>query len=261
MVAKICGVSKYGSPWDAYRQLVEGYQVETTLPMKVGKALEKELLPELYRAATPGLKLYPPQEVTLEDWARGHLDGVGENADGERWVVEYKTASIRTVKEWGAMEDQIPTDYLCQVQFYMLLTGLRKSEVAVLLGNEDFQVRTIHFDADFAERMEDTCKRFWVDHVLTQRPPPIDFSDACKAWLLERNPPPEERKEEMLEPTEDELEILKDWREAKKQQDQAGQLLALCRNRIDERIGAAKGIKGVALKTTKGHIRFFGDEQ
>lgn len=260
LAAKICGVSDYGTQWDAWRTLVDGWQPETNLPMRVGKALEKELLPELYRERLPsGSALYPSQEIDVNEWARAHLDAVMVMHD-QRRVVEYKTASIRTMAKWGDSEDAIPTDYLMQVQFYMWASGYELADVAVLLGNEDFQVRTIHRDSELIARMVAQCERFWFENVVPQRPPEIDGSKACAEWIRERYPvvPPEE-KAPLLQASNEDLELAKMYRDALLLEKEAKAKKSEASNKLRARIGDGRGIMGVALRQKNDVIKVFGE--
>lgn len=259
LVAKICGVSDYGSPWDAWRTLVDGWKPEINLPIRVGKALEKELLPELYREKIPsGAVLYPAQEIEREEWARGHLDGVME-FNGERRVVEFKTASVRTVSKWGSGPADLPADYMCQVQFYLWLTGYALADVGVLFGNEDFQVRTIHRDDVLIDKILQQCAHFWFLYVIPERAPPIDGSDACAQWIRERYPDPMGASGAWLEPDENtsamgaKLKLLHQQKEAAEKEAKA------IRNALSERIGIERGIKGVAMKDKRGVVKVLGD--
>lgn len=254
LAAKICGVSDYGSPWDAWRTLVDGWQPETNLAMRVGKALEKELLPELYRERLPGgATLYPSQEIDVNEWARGHLDAVMVMHE-QRRVVEYKTASIRTLSRWGDSEDAIPTDYLMQVQFYMWASGYELADVAVLLGNEDFQVRTIHRDDELIRRMVAQCERFWFEHVVPQRPPEIDGSKACAEWIRERYPEPNGPDGMWLEPDKSLSDLAAKHSELKATMKRLEMEARDIRNVVAAAIGVERGIKGVARKDKRGFV-------
>jgi putative phage-type endonuclease len=259
LTAKICGVSDWGSPWGAWRSLVDGWQPETNLAMRVGKELEKSLLPELYRERLPkGADLYPSQEIEVGEWARAHLDGVVVIA-GERRVVEYKTASIRTTAKWGNAEDSIPSDYLLQVQFYMWATGYEKADVAVLLGNEDFQVRTIHRDEGLIGRMIAECERFWFEHVVPQRPPEIDGSKACAEWIRERYPEPKGPDGMWLEPDKSLSDVAAKYRALSAESERLNAEAKAIRNVVAEAIGSERGIKGIARKDKRGVVTMFKD--
>lgn len=260
LAAKICGVSDYGSPWDAWRTLVDGWQSETNLAMRVGKALEKELLPELYRERLPsGAALYPSQEIDVNEWARGHLDAVMVMHE-QRRVVEYKTASIRTLSRWGDSEDAIPTDYLMQVQFYMWASGYELADVAVLLGNEDFQVRTIHRDDELIGRMVAQCERFWFEHVAPQRPPEIDGSKACAEWIRARYPPRAvDEKAPLLAASNEDLELVKMYRDALLLEKEAKARKSEVFSKLRAKIGDGRGISGVALRQKNDVIKVFGE--
>jgi len=178
----------------------------------------------------------------------------------QRRVVEYKTASIRTMAKWGAAEDSIPTDYLMQVQFYMWAAGYGMADVAVLLGNEDFQVRTLYRDDGLIARMVAECERFWFEHVVPQRPPEIDGSKVCAEWIRARYPPQAvDEKAALLAASNEDLEFVKMYRDALVLEKEAKAKKSEVLNKLRVKIGDGRGISGVALRQKNDVIKVFGE--
>jgi predicted phage-related endonuclease len=87
-------------------------------------------------------------------------------------VLECKTCSAFRAKEWGpAWSDQVPAEYLAQCLWYLGLANCEEAHLAVLLGNTDFRVYRIKRDRDIERHMFELAHSFWVEHVLTRRPP------------------------------------------------------------------------------------------
>lgn len=259
LAAAICNVSEYKSRWDAYRILVENWKAERNLQMAVGEALEPLCASE-YRAQRPGWDVYGAQEIERGEWARAHLDGFAVKTGEQRRVVEYKTASVRTMDKWAS--GRIPTDYLMQVQFYMWASGTDVADIGVLFGNERFEIREVLADHELQERMVSECDRFWREHVVPKIPPPIDGSGACAIWLREKYPGPEAgEKEPLREPTDEERQLVAAYRASKDASEQHGKAMSAIRNQLKSVIGTSRGISGVAMQNKNGVIRIFGEEK
>lgn len=99
----------------------------------------------------------------------GHPDGftldVGRGYEG-------KTA--RTDRGWGEPgTDQIPQDYVVQVQHYMVLTGLPVFDVAVLIGGQDYRQYEVPADRELQEMIVETEHDLWLRIQKGDAPPPI----------------------------------------------------------------------------------------
>ena len=96
-------------------------------------------------------------------------------------ILECKTANPFATNEWGeAGTDQIPMSYLCQCIWYMAITGIDKTDLAVLFGNSDFRVYEITRDLELEELMIQKAMGFWHQYVLKDIPPPISSEQDCQ---------------------------------------------------------------------------------
>jgi len=85
-------------------------------------------------------------------------------------VLEVKTAS--SAEGWGEPgSDEIPDDCLCQAQHYLLVTGLKTADVAVLIGGHDFRLYEVAADKELQEIMAMQEAEFW-QRVEAGDPPP-----------------------------------------------------------------------------------------
>lgn len=94
-------------------------------------------------------------------------DFLGANVDrlieGEDAGLECKTASAWKSKEWEG--EEIPEEYILQCYHYMMVTGLRKWYLAVLIGNQSFQIRELNWDDRLITEMQNREVEFWTDFV------------------------------------------------------------------------------------------------
>lgn len=91
----------------------------------------------------------------------GSFDGLTD--DGR--LLEIKTASRGD--EWGEPgTDEIPDAYLCQVQHYMMITGLPVADVAVSIAGQMPVLYEVPADKELHEILMDRECSFWNDYVL-----------------------------------------------------------------------------------------------
>lgn len=93
-------------------------------------------------------------------------------------VVEIKTGGYFTKDQWGESgSDQVPDNYLIQVQHQMICTGYKQALVAVLLGGQEFRWYQINYDADLAQLIIEKLTAFWQYVVNRVPPPPSNNND------------------------------------------------------------------------------------
>jgi putative phage-type endonuclease len=171
-VAAIAGVSPYGSAFSVWDRIVNGTGREDTPALSRGRRLEPVVL-DWYAEQTGRLLVRNVRWSTGMPHLRASLDAVAREADGAAWdrVVDAKTAGANEAHRYGDEgTDQIPLEYLCQFQFYMGLTGRVQTDVPALVAG-DFRLYHVAYDADVYGALREVVDRFWVDHVLTKRPP------------------------------------------------------------------------------------------
>lgn len=96
-------------------------------------------------------------------WLAGNVDRIVE---GERRILECKTAG-EFAKGWGEPgTDEVPETYLLQVTHYMGIWGYDEGDLAVLTGGQKYSKYTIPFDAELFEEVADHLTRFWFDNVI-----------------------------------------------------------------------------------------------
>lgn len=135
----ILGLSPYKSEGELAREKLNGRQPASSLPMRVGLALEPLVRAE-YESLT-GRKVRRVRRLISHpeiSWAATHLDFV---AVGERRIVETKTTSSR---RW---DEGLPQDIEAQVQWQLGVTGYPLADVAALISNRELRVHTVAADA------------------------------------------------------------------------------------------------------------------
>ncbi|GAB3065468.1 YqaJ viral recombinase family protein [Salinicoccus sesuvii] len=100
---------------------------------------------------------------------------------GEKALLECKTTSQFNKDQWEG--DDIPAQYLCQVQHYMAVTGYEKAYIAVLLGGNTFIWKEIKRDEELIDIIIQSEKDFWENNVKAGVIPEIDGSQATSDFI------------------------------------------------------------------------------
>jgi predicted phage-related endonuclease len=70
----------------------------------------------------------------------------------------------------------------------MAITGIAKTDLAVLFGNTDFRIYCIARDRELENLILEKAHHFWHEHVLKDIPPPVQSPEDCQ-MLFERSDP------------------------------------------------------------------------
>ena len=92
-------------------------------------------------------------------------------------ILECKTCSAWASGKFGKTGDDVPDQYLLQVQHYMYVTGIHEAFLAVLIGGNEYRQFEIPYDKELAEFAAAKCVAFWNDYVVTRTPPPATVND------------------------------------------------------------------------------------
>jgi predicted phage-related endonuclease len=176
-VAALLGLSPWATPLSVYARIVHGQRDEDSASKKRGRFLEEAVL-RLYADETgatllPGPKLrHPRMEHT-----RASLDALALR-DGCR-VADAKTAGRTEIHRWGeAGTDQVPLYIVPQMNFYAGIAHMlgkvdtRDVDVPALVGG-DLSVYCVRWDPELFAMCEQAVERFWTDHVVPRKPPPV----------------------------------------------------------------------------------------
>lgn len=186
-VGAACGLSPWKTPFQLWlektRRVADEPDDEALERMYWGQVLEPVVLrewddrhPEF--VLTGGAGVYTHAE---HDWMMANVDGLAWHYSGElAGVVEAKTGGHRAVAEWA--DDEMPIQYVAQIQWYMLLTGAPRTYVCALLDTNTYVERVIERDDDLIGDLRDGALDFW-GYVQRDEPPPPDASEGTRKAL------------------------------------------------------------------------------
>ncbi len=248
-VAKICGISRWGTPLSVYMdkrgELLSSEDDGGSEAMYWGTLLEDVVAKEFQRRME--IPVRRRNAIFRADDAPYMLANIDREVVGENKGLEIKTTNAFQGGDWEG--DSVPDQYYLQVQHYIEVMGWHSCWIAVLVGGQKFSCKEILRDSDTIGWMVETERRFWEDHVLPGVPPPLCALDDLQVVH------PFQETDEMLEPTEEDFSVAKDLLQAKAFLKDAEERVAILENTLKDRIGARAGIKNIATwKSSKGSI-------
>lgn len=96
-------------------------------------------------------------------------------------ILEIKTA--RTDEGWGEPEtDQIPLEYICQCQHYMMVYNRHITDVAVLIGGSDFRIYHVEASSEVQNHLLREYANFWKLVETNTPPEPRSFDDVMQRF-------------------------------------------------------------------------------
>ena len=173
--ACVMGANKYKSAVELWLEKIgrkEPVDLSENEFVKWGKILEPVVAKEFEvmtgkKVRRNNFVLYHPTIPYLS--ANLDREVVGEDA-----ILEIKTTNAYNWKEWE--NEEIPAEYLFQVQHYLIVTGKPKGYIAVLIGGNKMVYKEIQRDEELIEMMLKKYAKFW-ECVETNTMPEIkDFS-------------------------------------------------------------------------------------
>jgi putative phage-type endonuclease len=184
-IGAVLGLSKYRSAMDVWMEKT-GKEMSTrdSLPLRFGHFAESFVASEYALATGASLAIHEAAIIHPQyEYMHGHIDRfvlfsgdtplMGE--DGRitaSRILECKTANPFAQSDWGDPgSDQVPPSYLVQCVWYMMLTGISRTDLAVLFGNTDFRIYEINRDLELEQMVLERAVCFWENHVLIDTPP------------------------------------------------------------------------------------------
>lgn len=238
--AAIAGVHPDKTALDVYRRIIEGHELADSPVLRRGRLMEpviRTMVSEDFR-----IQMLGPRRLrsSRREYLRANLDDVGLDSNGEE-VQEFKSVSPWTAAQYGDGDDECPTQHIVQCQWYMGMSGIPRARLSALIGVDDLRTYRLRADVEIQGMVLESVDRFWKDHVLPQRPPPLDASESTAAWLASRFPKPTG---EMKAATAEIEQMVREFKLAQSDADFAAAHRDLIKNQLKELIGDARGIEG-----------------
>lgn len=178
----VCGVNKYKSAIELWQE-----KTGQKVPDEAGEAaywgtlLESLVREEFTRRS--GIRVITVNQLLQSreyPFMLANLDGVCRCPVHGKCVFEAKTANAFKADEWEG--ENVPQEYILQLQHYLCTTGYNGAYIAVLIGGNTFQWKYIPRDEEIISMLIRYEKDFWM-HVQDGVPLPPDGSKACTEFL------------------------------------------------------------------------------
>lgn len=259
-VAKVLGISGFGSPWSVYVEkigAVEPDALEPTDQQIRGRYLEDGVL--AWYADETGFTVGFKQAMIVHpehEWAFCTVDGlVFEGPEPDDPEAAVKGVDAKTTSEWGW--ERVPVDYQAQAQWSMFVTGLPEWDLAVSHPG-GFRIYTVEADPADQEALFEGARRFWHDHVLAGVPPEVTDSDnrlLAEVW------PHHEPGTEVEVDADLVRELVRVKAELKRLEKRQAELEAQLKAKLgDTQVGTVNGRKVISWQAQSGGARRFDED-
>lgn len=241
-VATILGFNKYKSPYQLWLDKTGQIDIDASDPSEAaywGNVFEETVAKEFTKRT--GAKVRNDNHMYFHreyDFLSANVDRqvVGENA-----ILECKTASMFLSDKWEG--ENIPDQYIFQVQHYLNVLDKEYAYIAVLVGGQKFQWKRVERDQELIDIIQERLIAFWEVNVKQNVAPPIDGSQAATEFLKERYANSESGKEITLASSFDEtISLLNEAKAAKKTVEET---ISLYENQIKLALGEVDAEIGI----------------
>ena len=184
-IAAIIGVSQFKTALDVYLSKTTDQPEQQGEHLYWGHALENPIIDRFIQDTganvirQPEMRRHPDYE-----WAIANADALITNGDTIEAILEIKTSSAFKSREWGADDtDEVPIEYIAQVQWYMWIYDVNEAYLAALIGGNQYRQYHITRDDELIAMLAEKAQAFWQNHVIPRIPPnPQDGADAQKLY-------------------------------------------------------------------------------
>ncbi len=169
-IAAAAGLSRYGTPFEIYCRK-RGLLAETpdNDAMRLGRRLEPIVKAEF--TDRTGLALSQPTMPMLRHPKHGEIIDTPDGLVIDGNPLEAKTTSWRMAKELGEEgSDHVPAEWLCQVQWHMLVTNAPLAHLAVLIDGRTLRTYTIPRNQRLLDLLIAAAVELWA-RITNEDPP------------------------------------------------------------------------------------------
>ena len=173
-IAAVMGVSPWKTPlqlWAEKTGEVDAPDLSDNEAVQMGIALEDPVA-QIFSKKTGMTVRRAPGNYELKGYPyiRCQVDRLITGTDE---LLEVKTCSLRSEDKWSG--EEIPVEYILQVQWQLMITGRAVGWIAVLIGGQKFVYKKITPDKEIQDKMLLAAISFW--DMVQRKIPPVAESD------------------------------------------------------------------------------------
>lgn len=166
-IAAALGISRYKTPFELFEEKL-GRKEPQDDNWNMARGRQMEPLLRQHFADSTGLNVMVPSEPIVHEkykWMRYSPDGLCEG----KVLAEFKTATNK--QGWGEEgTDEIPAEYILQVQMGLLVLGYEVAKCNVSIGGGEPKYYEVEPDKELHEMIVEGGAKFW-ECVQTGTPP------------------------------------------------------------------------------------------
>ncbi len=170
--AAVLGMSRWSTPielWSEKAGIVTPEDISKKMYIRLGHKLEP-VVAELFEEET-GKKLRMVNQTIYHKKYPFLAVNLDRRVVGEDAFVELKKCASWKRKEWE--NEEIPHEYLIQVQHGLMVTGDAYAYTGVLIGAEDFAWQRVERDEELIAMLEKREIEFWTKFVQPKLMPKV----------------------------------------------------------------------------------------
>jgi len=208
-IGSILGVNKYKTAYDVWLDKTgRGQEVQENNSMHFGTVLEQVVADEF--TLRTGKRVRRINDIVKSKTNPILLASIDRKIEGENSILECKTASWRTAREFGTEgTDEVPASYLLQCMHYLECTGYKKAYLAVLIDGRDYRIYSIDYNEELASLINEKATEFWESYVITDIPPPVStVQEIDKVYKICK-------KESVIEATSELIPVVEEYKTTK----------------------------------------------
>ena len=228
-IAAVIGLNEYSSKIDVFisktarnnavlKQQYEEKQnnIRESEAVKMGHVLEPVIADIFQKKNKEYTVVDLPVTVKANPWEIANVDRYLVNQKGEVGILEIKTTTLYNKDKWEG--DSCPRNYLCQVLWYLGITGLKYAYICCLVGGQHYRQFKIERCEETINYLRTEGRIFWEDHVIHNIIPDPDGSSSYTEHLQFLADYAEDKGEKIeVEAAADKVEIYEELLEEKKE--------------------------------------------
>lgn len=251
----VLGISHFKTPYQLWLEKTgkqEPKDISGKWAVVKGNALENKLR-QRFRLIHPEWQITDGTDSVLvrddKPFMRASIDGAIHDPETDEWgVLEIKTAGSRRYGDWHDENDdlKVPDYYLCQVTYYLAVTGWKFAVVYADLsdGDEPVELR-VERDEDDIWAVERAAAQFWHFVTADIMPEFKNQSDVLTAF-----PEPIDDGIVDMDSDSDAVDLMSAYADAKAAKKTADEAEDRLKQQLIVKIGGATGIKAGGYRAT-----------
>ena len=239
--AAVAGVCPFKTQLDVWLDKVGLAPNREETPAMAWGTRKEPIIADAYAEATGYVveRAAPNLRHPEHDFMGCNLDRIATCPDDTKRNVQIKTASEYMSDKWGKPgTDEIPDNYMVQINHEMAVSGLDVTDVAVLIGSSDFRIFTVARNDRLIDRLIEIEADFWASVVSRTRPTP-DWQHPSTPALIAAIVGLDESKTIQLDWDEATLAIIRAYQKAKEDGKQAEKIEAVMKAQLLNIVGDA----------------------